>query len=83
MYWREEPLEVDSVIEGSWGYWAIEIKTGGFDSRDLRGLLEFCRRYPRYRPLLVTAPGDEPQAQRLGLSSINWSDFLLAGPPAQ
>jgi uncharacterized protein len=81
-YWREEPLEVDGVIEGSWGEWAIEIKTGGFDSKDLRGLLEFCRRYPRYRPLVVTAPGDEQQAQRLGLSSINWSDFLLAGPPS-
>jgi hypothetical protein len=48
----------------------------------LRGLLEFCTRYPRYRPLIVAAPGDEPQAHRLGLSSINWSDFLLAGPPA-
>jgi uncharacterized protein len=81
MYWREEPLEVDGVIEGSWGHWAVEIKTGRFDSKDLRGLLEFCRRYPRYRPLVVTAPGDEAQAHRLGLSSINWSDFLLSGPP--
>lgn len=82
MYWREEPLEVDGVIEGSWGQRAIEIKTGGFDSRDLRGLLEFCRRYPRYRPLVVTATGDEPQAHRLGLPAVSWADFLLAGPPA-
>ncbi|MGQ0503696.1 MAG: hypothetical protein ACT4TC_00075, partial [Myxococcaceae bacterium] len=29
-YWREEPLEVDSVLEGSWGSWAVEIKTGSF-----------------------------------------------------
>ncbi|HVE87764.1 MAG TPA: AAA family ATPase, partial [Myxococcales bacterium] len=28
-YWREEPLEVDAVIDGSWGSWAIEVKTGG------------------------------------------------------
>lgn len=27
-YWREEPLEVDAVVEGSWGSWAIEVKTG-------------------------------------------------------
>src|SRR5690606_30790311 len=28
MYWREEPHEVDGVLEGSWGSWAIEVKTG-------------------------------------------------------
>jgi len=81
-YWREEPFEVDGVITGSWGEWAIEIKTGGFDSKDLRGLLEFCRRYPRHRPLVVTAPGNEHQAERLGVASISWSDFLMSGPPA-
>lgn len=79
-YWREEPLEVDGIIDGTWGAWAVEIKTGLFDASHLRGLLEFCRRHPRYRPLVVTAPGDEPIAGRLGVASINWSDFLLAGP---
>lgn len=29
-YWREEPLEVDGVCEGSWGSWAIEVKPGRF-----------------------------------------------------
>ena len=82
VYWREEPLEVDGVIEGSWGAWAVEIKTGPFDSSRLRGLFEFCLRYPRYRPLLITAPGDEPLARRLGVPVVNWSDFLLFGPPA-
>ncbi|MBI4487922.1 MAG: ATP-binding protein [Deltaproteobacteria bacterium] len=82
MYWREEPLEVDGITEGSWGAWAIEIKTGAFDATHLRGLLEFCRRHPRYHPLVVTAPGDEPLARRPGVASVNWSDFLLAGPPA-
>jgi hypothetical protein len=51
-YWREEPLEVDAVFEGSWGDWAIEIKTGGFDLYDLKGLLEFCRRNTKFRPLV-------------------------------
>lgn len=81
-YWREEPFEVDGVITGSWGEWAIEIKTGGFDSKDLRGLLEFCRRYPRHRPLVITSPGQEHHAERLGIASISWPDFLMSGPPA-
>jgi len=82
-YWREEPLEVDGVIEGNWGAWAVEVKTGAFDSTHLRGLLEFCRRYPRYRPLVVTAGGDESLATRLGLTAVNWSEFLLSGPPGR
>jgi hypothetical protein len=56
-YWREEPLEVDGVLEGTWGRWAVEIKTGAVGTTDLRGLLEFTRRFPEYRPLLV---GDPP-----------------------
>jgi len=79
-YWREEPLEVDGIFDGSWGAWAVEIKTGPFTSNDLRGLLEFCRRHSRYRPLVITAPGDEVIARRLGVGVINWADFLFIGP---
>ncbi len=79
-YWREEPLEVDAVFEGSWGNWAIEVKTGRFSSQDLRGLTEFCRRYPAFTPLVVTAPGNEETARRYGLRSISWEAFLLTGP---
>jgi uncharacterized protein len=80
-YWREEPLEIDGVFEGSWGSWAVEVKTGRFGGQDLRGLLEFCRRYPAFTPLVITAPGDEEAARRLGLQGISWVDFLFAGPP--
>lgn len=80
-YWREEPLEVDAIIEGSWGKWAVEVKTGRFDIHSLRGLLEFCRRNPAFTPLVVSAPGDEPIAQRHGIASVSWEDFLVAGPP--
>ncbi len=79
-YWREEPLEVDAVVEGSWGRWAFEIKAGRFDRRDLAGLLEFCRRHPSFRPLVVTRPGDEEAVRRFGLPAIAWVDFLTAGP---
>jgi predicted AAA+ superfamily ATPase len=80
-YWREEPLEVDAIYEGSWGAWAMEVKSGAFEPSDLRGLLEFCRRHPRFRPLVVTAPGDEARASHLGLASVSWHEFLLSGPP--
>lgn len=79
-YWREEPLEVDAVVEGSWGAWAIEIKTGRFDRRDLTGLFEFCRRHPAFRPLVVTRPGDDDIARRFRLPAITWVDYLAAGP---
>ena len=79
-YWREEPLEVDAVFDGSWGKWAVEVKTGRFDIGALRGLLEFCRRHPAFKPLVISAPGDEEVARRHGIASISWEDFLVRGP---
>jgi len=79
-YWREEPLEIDAVIEGSWGDWAIEVKTGQFDSQALKGLLEFSRRYSRFRPLVITRPGNESSARRHRVLAISWKEFLASGP---
>src|SRR5437763_16822274 len=45
-YWREEPLEVVGLIEGSWGQSAVEVKTGMISSAEVRGLTEFVRRHP-------------------------------------
>ena len=81
-YWREEPLEIDAVLEGSWGQWAVEVKTGHFTVQDLTALTEFCRRNPKFLPLLITAPGDEESARRHGMHAVNWHDFLNSGPPA-
>lgn len=81
-YWREEPLEVDGVIEGSWGNLALEVKTNRFDGRDLVGLLEFCRRHPRFQPLVLTRPGQESLARQLRLRAVSWIDYLAAGPSA-
>jgi hypothetical protein len=80
-YWREEPLEVDGVLDGTWGRWAIEIKTGAVGTADLRGLLEFTRRLPEYRPLLVGDPPGRLAAERAGIPWVGWHDFLLSGPP--
>jgi len=81
-YWREEPWEVDAVFEGSWGGRAVEVKTGPFDLQRLKGLLEFCRRHPKFQPLVITAPGQEVTARRHGLSALNWKEFLMSGPPS-
>jgi hypothetical protein len=79
-YWREEPLEVDAVLSGTWGKWAMEVKTGAFGARDLAGLLEFCRRFPAYRALVVCDPGSEPIARSAGVAAVSWRQFLLDGP---
>ena len=79
-YRREEPTEIDGVLEGSWAGWAIEPETSSFDPLGLKGLLEFCRRNPKFRPLVITAPGDEPLARRHGLVAMSWKDFLISGP---
>jgi len=82
-YWREEPMEVDGVIEGSWGRWAIEVKTGAISSADLRGLAEFVRRHPDYQPLVLCERTEMTTVKRLGLEEMSWPDYLLAGAPLQ
>jgi len=80
-YWREEPLEVDGVLDGSWGKWAVEVKTGVVEAVDLRGLLEFTRRNPTFRPLLVGEDSGREIARRDGVEWIAWNEYLLSGPP--
>jgi hypothetical protein len=78
-YWREEPLEIDAVVEGTWGQWAMEIKTGNVNVQDLKGLLEFCRRNPKFTPLLVGTEASEEMAHRHQIPAVNWKQFLLTG----
>ncbi len=80
-YWREEPQEIDGVLEGSWGKWAVEIKTKKLRLSDMRAVLEFTRRNPRFRPLVICRDGDEDTARRAGAVAVGWQTFLLSGPP--
>ena len=80
-YWREEPLEIDAVFEGSWGNWAVEVKTGSYDVDALKGLLEFCCRNPKFRPLVIADLGNENVPRHHGLRSVSWEEFLVSGPP--
>ena len=49
----------------------------------LKGLLEFCRRNPKFTPLVITAPGGESGSRRYGLRSVSWEEFLMSGVPTQ
>lgn len=80
-YWREEPFEVDGVIEGSWGKWALEVKTGSFNPSDLRGLLEFTQQYPTFQPLVLCDAEEIKNVERINVTAIPWQQFLLKGPP--
>lgn len=75
-YWREEPLEVDAVLNGSWGAWAMEVKTGEVGLRDLSPLLAFAQRFPTYRPLLVCSSAMRDVGLRAGVHSVSWEEFL-------
>lgn len=79
-YWREEPLEVDVIVEGDWGALAIEVKTGPIRLRDLDGLREFCRRNPRFRPLVVGSASNRAALTHAGIPVTTWMDFLHDGP---
>ena len=82
-YWREEPMKVDGVIDGSWGRWAIEVKTGAITQAGLRGLSEFVRRHSDYRPLVLCDPVECAPAARMGLEAMPWPDYLLKGLQAR
>lgn len=78
-YWREDPLEVDAVTEGSWGRWAIEIKTGGYTLRDLQGVFTFVQRNPSFRPLLLCDEEHIDIGKRAGVATLPWQQFLWDG----
>lgn len=81
-YWREEPFDVDGILEGDWGSWAIEVKSGAYDRASLSSLLEFTRRHPQYRPLVLAPKARLSMAERLGVPCQDWREFLWSGPPS-
>lgn len=80
-YWREEPLEVDGILQGSWGSWAVEVKTGRFQLSNLKGLMEFTRRHRGFVPLVICERRSLATAERAGLQAVTWQKFLLDGTP--
>ena len=62
-----------------WGNWAVEIKTGEFETTSLRGLATFCRRYPEFQPLVIRGEKGAEIADRAGIRSMSWREFLMTG----
>ncbi len=54
-YWRTRAgVEVDFVVYGKDGFWAVEVKnTATVRSQDLRALRAFCQDYPECTPIFV------------------------------
>lgn len=54
-FWRTRSgLEVDFVMYGPSGFWAIEVKNGkSIDRQDLKGLQQFRHDYPDVKPLFL------------------------------
>lgn len=54
-FWRTKAgLEVDFILYGEMGFWAIEVKNSQtLSPEDVRGLLHFIEDYPEAKPLLL------------------------------
>jgi len=83
-YWRAEPLSADMVVEGSWGRWVVDVRTGPLPPAALRGLAAFTRRFPGFTPLLVGDAAACASAAGAAVRTARWQDYLLGGlPPRQ
>jgi predicted AAA+ superfamily ATPase len=78
-YWREEPYEIDAVVDGTWGSWAVQVTAGWASALDLHSLGEFTRRYPKHQPLVVSSKEGRVAVERAGFPAMAWSDFLFSG----
>lgn len=75
-YWRTKSgLEVDFIIYGEKGFWAIEVKNSTkISSQDLKGLLHFTEDYPECTPILLYR-GKEKIKEK-GILCIPCEEFL-------
>ena len=75
-------MEVDFVVYGPKGFWAIEVKRGrDVSSSDLKGLKSFCEEYPEAKPLFLYLG-----KQRLckdGILCMPLQEFLIQLRPDQ
>jgi predicted AAA+ superfamily ATPase len=75
-YWRTRSgVEVDLILYGEDGLWAIEVKNSSrIDSRDLRPLRTFSEDYPECKPVLLYR--GEERLKVDGVSCIPCEEFL-------
>ena len=80
-YWRTRSgVEVDFVIYGEDGFWAVEVKnTAKIRSQDLRPLKSFCSDYPECEPILVYRGEDRLRID--GVLCLPGGEFLRSIRP--
>lgn len=78
-YWRAEPWEVDGVLQGDWGRWIVEVKTGRYTVADLKGLAVATTKFPDFSPVVICDPGEESVAESAGFRAVAWPEYLLKG----
>lgn len=80
-YWRTKSgVEVDFVVYGKDGFWAIEVKNGRRVAQsDLRSLLAFGEDYPQAE--LVLLHRGRERSVRAGVHCLPVDEFLLAMTP--
>jgi uncharacterized protein len=82
-YWRTKSgLEVDFIIYGEKGFWAIEVKNNTkVFSKDVKSLLQFSKDYPECKPLLLYR-GSEKLVEN-GILCVPCDQFLKQLSPNQ
>lgn len=80
-YWRtRSQVEVDFIIYGPKGFWAIEVKRGSdVNFKDLKGLQTFCNEYPEAVPLCVYLGKENRRVK--GIDCVPLEQFLLRLKP--
>lgn len=82
-YWRTRfGVEVDFIVYGKDGFWAIEVKSGkNISSHDLRGLKAFCEDYKEAIPILLY--GGNERLKKDDILCLPIDEFLKKLHPAQ
>lgn len=82
-YWRTKTnLEVDFVIYGPLGLWAIEVKNNRrYSPKDFHGLKAFCKDYPEAKGILLYRGKERAKVE--GIWCLPCDDFLRAIVPDQ
>jgi predicted AAA+ superfamily ATPase len=76
-FWRTRSrVEVDFVIYGPKGFWAIEVKRGlNVHGHDLKALRLFCEEYPEATPLFLYLGKERRKID--GIDCVPLTEFLL------
>jgi predicted AAA+ superfamily ATPase len=82
-FWRTRSgVEVDFIVYGPRGFWAIEVKNSqSISSQDVQGLRSFQEEYPECTPFLLYR--GKTKIQTKGILCIPCSEFLLQLDPAE